>query len=77
MKASPEVLHLQAYLKLLENPLPATEGIMVGVFVNMNWVCRVLERQDELRGAKYLINFLGQETSAAKFPGGVAVYKKL
>ena len=69
MKASLEVLRLPAYLELLENPLPATEGIMAGVFVNMNWVCRVLERQNELRGAKYLINFLGQETSAAKFPG--------
>ena len=58
------------------NPLPATYGIMSDVFVNMNWVCRVLERQDELQGAKYLINFLGQETSAAKFPGGVEAYKK-
>ena len=42
MTASPEVLRLAAYLELLENGLLATEGLIAGVFVNMNWVCRSL-----------------------------------
>ena len=54
MKESLEVQGLPANLELQENPLPATEGIMAGVFLNMNWVCGVLGRQDELRGGKIL-----------------------